>query len=420
MKKFIAILLTAAICISLFGCASEEKPEVKPTEVAPEPTAEVTAAPTEVPGPTAEPTPLPTTDPNSLFGRLMSDSGYDMDLSVFECSHGPVDVLKISEITDEEAKKALIDAGHSESDYVVLVHEFPGDILSDFDDPDLYEVGYLYDFTIELYSANSKSGGYLIAMDSTAGNHAFASGVVKKGYSKKTYNWTVGPNGEYAISFYEFPADTYIAGVNLKLKSDAYYMKIFGESPSIKDITEDDLAKGYTYDFKKGNVPDVSDRYTYMDLSQIPDGVEKYADIKANLIPENGFGDYAFYSDNGTAGFYFLLGLLKENCRYDITMRIYTTITFNEGEQFSYLLPMQNMEPGEYETSGHQATEGYSDQVNFKAYPVEGKPGLYDVKGSMVITKNSPIDILMSYSNSNHPAYIASITVTETPVTPAE
>ncbi len=400
MKKFLAALLALALCLTLFACGEEKTTE--PTQ------APAAATPTEAPSePTAEPTPAPKT----FLDYLME--GYDMPIEDFMCSspdNGTV--IAIKDIPEEEAKQALLSNGHKETDFVICAHGNLGEITSDFTDDEMYEPQYKYVVTVESYSTAASAGGYMIALDQTAGNHAFASNVFQPGYMKKSFDWIVGVNGEYALDFFNVPETVYIAGFSLLLDYDPYREDVYVTDLTYKDITAEDLAKGYTFTFAKDNVPDLGPDPNYVNIAKIPAEAETYKTLRESLTAANGFSsDYAFRSENGTVPLYCLRDLVSKGHKYTITIRFLADNAMEEGSYFAHLLPMENVDA--YSTNGHQAQSGFENQVNFTPKAVEGLTNVYDMTGSIDVTSETT-NMVTAYCNKSNPGYVASITIVET------
>lgn len=454
MKKAITLILAIALCASLFACgggtdtpkatdeqqsAATEAPNVTKDATKETADAEATVAPsaeasteapeatqdaTDAPNATAAPATKAPASSDSIYDALLSEEGYTVDLEemVFP-EDDTYEVIAIKDIADADAKKAFLDAGHKETDLVLHLGDTANDsgtnfcgnwetvLSTEYDDEyeDFYASGNEYNITIESYA--TYSGGYLIELDNTSSNHVLLGpGVIANGYKKSTTNCKVNGNG-YKLTFYVVPVDTYIATINFK---QIVHEKKF--SYSIDEITAKEISASqmlnYTYDFSEKNIPDLGNNGDYIKIADAD------AALKANLSAANGFKDYAFHSSNGQFGFYFTNGNFTQGKTYTVKLRVYsetdlTTYEPNVADYFAHLLPLNELY--DYSTSGHQLTNdnGYQDQVNFTATAVSGKPGVYDVTGSITCTDDTVLYSIMMYNNkAPKNIYIASITIT--------
>jgi hypothetical protein len=149
-------------------------------------------------------------DGGPTLNQLKSESGYTWDISatVFENST----TSRVGDLADTAAREALLAAGYSETDPVCIVK---GGILQDFFKASFFVPGTTYELTFRTYAAASH--GYLIAMDSTPGNFAqTGNDFIGKGYCERTVTYTVGQNGDYALTFYNIP-ETYLVGMTFRI-----------------------------------------------------------------------------------------------------------------------------------------------------------------------------------------------------------
>ncbi len=415
MKKYIAVLLALTLCLTLFACGEEKTND--PTQ------APAAATPTEAPEATEEPTPSPAPTANPFVAGLTSAEGYNVNLEEMTfAEEESYEIVAVADIKDDAAKQALKDAGHADTDKVLHListsnvnnASFCGDWKSflciDYDDvySDFYLAGNEYDITLEYYA--NGNGGYLIELDGTSGNHALIGpGLIKAGYNKSVSNFKVNGNG-FNMTFYQVPADTYVASMNFKQIVHEKKFSYTIDEMKTKEINADTLLD-YTYDFAEGNVPDLGNNGDYIKIADADDA------LKAKLSADNGFKDYAFHNPNAQFGFFFTNENFKANTKYTFSMRIYseTDLTTYEPDvttYFAHILPLNMLT--DYGTSGHQLSgdNGYKDQVNFTATPVEGKPNVYDITGSIVCTDDSILYSAMMYNNkAAKNIYVASITI---------
>lgn len=408
MKKrlylFLCVVLAICCLASFAGCTTTTDDPAKPTDNTSEATATAapgeTAAPTSSSDETAKPTSEPTKKPKTFIDELRE--GYTVNLGDLEFSNQP-ELIKISDIKDPGAKQAFLDNGHKEDDKVLYITETPEKVLTVFDDTDMWEAGYEYVITLETYNP-SKGGGYLIALNSTSANNTFASNVIKTGYKNSSFDYVVSENEDYAFTFYNWPAETYLASMSIKLNIMPNKDLIFVSDPGFYEFTDEDLEKGYTFDFTSENIPNLGNGKNYIAIKQIIDDMA-YDDIRAILTSENGFKDYAYVSNDGRLKFFFLLNLVDNQTTYEITFRAYSENDLSSSPVV--MLPMW----GATETSeGYQGGKAGSITVT----PVEGMTNVYDFTATVSMTgleAQEDVNMIICYPVGTVKMYVSSLTI---------
>ncbi len=319
------------------------------------------------------------------LSQMNRQEGYDWPIDQLKI--GDSSRVKVGKIKDSAVKKALLNKGLDEDDFVVNT---TGGELAGFDRSLLYVPGYKYTITIEYYAKDT--GGYLIALDSTSGNHGFAGpGAFESGYHKSTYTWEVGKNGEYALTFFSIP-EIYIVSLNFKLESpDQYSATVFAPPSSYRIPSPTQINDGFTFDFTAACVPNL-DGGTWMGIAALPNGVDRYETLLQTLTPENGFSGAYAYDVSGELTLSFLKGALIPGKSYTITLRVYAP----SGKPSMILLPMN--------ASGTQSGSDSACQVKL----VSGMKKVYDL--TFTVKPTSDVSYYMTY-RSTVPYIVSSISV---------
>jgi len=149
------------------------------------------------------------TDGGPTLALLQSESGFTWDIATVAFENSST--TRVGNLP-AAAREALLAAGYADSDPVCVVKD---GILQDFFKPEFFVPGTTYELTFKTYAAATH--GYLIAMDSTPGNFAqTGNDFIGAGYCERTVTYTVGANGDYALTFYNIP-ETYLVGMTFRI-----------------------------------------------------------------------------------------------------------------------------------------------------------------------------------------------------------
>ncbi len=309
------------------------------------------------------------------------------------------DVLKVEDITDAKAKKAIQNAKSGFTGGKVLhVKGALGDFTG-LTDASYYTPGVTYHLSIDAYIASPmkpKNGTtvYLLAMDDTAGNRVIAKGLFEgEGLYHFEADWTVGKNNERALSFYisNVPAayaDMYI-GDFVITKSAPQNPASFDKRTDIHMLTSAEMKKGYTFDFTKDNVADLGmDGYT---------SIDKVPRKTREILTENGFGDTVYFA-NCSFSFHSIPENLIGGGRTKISMLVYD-VKGNLSADSRGAFVMLHM------------TDGKQNSAEVR-YTLE-RDSEHDRIYTLTFTSTPPqgTDALLFYSIAPFEFYIGSITV---------
>jgi len=302
------------------------------------------------------------------LAQLTDENGYDW----------PIDRLKIgeSEIVGIEnctlsAYNEMIANGYDSSARVL--YTTGGDIVG-FDRPSLFIPGSKYTITVKYYAEST--GGYIIALDSTSGNHTYAGpNAFVGGYQESSFTATVGENGEYALTLFNVP-NLYILSFNVKLEiPDESNDPVFSPPEKFYNPTLADLDKGYTFKFSKGRTPELSGG-EYISISDLADSGE-YEYYRSVLTEENGFSAYTYHVDRTSLIFDTLAGNLAADKSAKITMRIYCE------------LPQDQIGMLCHGVNSNMTGSGDSQDANFKVKAVDGLKNVYDLTATVTPGPNT-------------------------------
>ena len=292
----------------------------------------------------------------------------------------------LSTVTDNTVKNAFHQQGFEDSQPVLHLTE--GGDLAGFDRQFIYTPGYKYLVRMKYYSKGN--GGYLIAMDGTYGNHAFAAGCFKSGYHEEVYRWTVGENGEYALTFYSIP-EVYIIELNFTRVIDSPEdLAVQVDPAQVKTASNAGLPSGITFTLKENNAPALSGG-TYMKISEMA-GTEAYGALASIMTPANGFGDYVYHVYNSGMAFDCLDGFVINGVAYTLTMVVYAP----EELMPPHLLPWAN--------GAQKGTHS-----NWSASVIDQSKRLYRM--TTTITPDASPDTFFAWSPGSVDYYVASISV---------
>lgn len=202
--------------------------------------------------------------------------------------------IKVADISDAAAKQAILDAPDRFGTTVLHLDrnmaEFTGITKKTY-----FTAGTTYHISIDAYIASPISNGstmYLLAMDDTPGNRVLKEGIFTgEGMYHFEMDWQVGNTGEYQLKFFinNTPAqyaDIYVGNFTIT--------KMPGMSPlktivpdEMKQVTEQELRAGFTFDFGKGIFFETN-KNTYVDTSCLNDFTKE-------TLAVAGFGEYAYY-----------------------------------------------------------------------------------------------------------------------------
>ena len=229
--------------------------------------------------------------------------------------------MKASDITNESAKKAILGAPDKFGETVLHLNKDMGEFTG-ITKRSYFTAGTTYHISIDAYIASQISAGskmYLLALDGTPGNRLLKEGIFTgEGMYHFEMDWQIGNTGEYQLVFFidNAPAqyaDIYVGNFTMtKMPGMAPNKTIVPEE--MKQVTEQELKAGFTYDFGKGIFFETSEN-TYVDSSCLN------AFTKETLAAA-GFGEYAYYFAENFDGIALCNPLLGGK-RYTITFDVY-------------------------------------------------------------------------------------------------
>jgi hypothetical protein len=310
-------------------------------------------------------------------------AGYYFDWSTTEPDDGNNygEWIQVKDLTDADAKAAILAYGKTENDYVSLNPDQALPMSSSH-----YVEGRKYTVEVTYYTKTADGQQWFLILDGTAGNHAIKSGMFSEKAKVATSScvWEVN-GGDHTATWYSRPADLII--IDLKLTLDTSYDPHY-KREDVHETTKEELAGQYVFDFSEGNVPSASKHYVDVD--------ELSAELQAVMTSANGFGATVMHVQQASFSFYDSInGTFAADTEYTITLRAYSA-TGNFGGFL--LLPM----------NASQVQDG--NHANPVATPVEGAPGVYDV--SWTILAKETVAYASFYGSPATDFYIGSITVT--------
>ena len=229
--------------------------------------------------------------------------------------------MKASDITNESAKKAILGAPDKFGETVLHLNKDMGEFTG-ITKRSYFTAGTTYHISIDAYIASQISAGskmYLLALDGTPGNRLLKEGIFTgEGMYHFEMDWQIGNTGEYQLVFFidNAPAqyaDIYVGNFTMtKMPGMAPNKTIVPEE--MKQVTEQELKAGFTYDFGKGIFFETSEN-TYVDSSCLNDFTKE-------KLAAAGFGEYAYYFAENFDGIALCNPLLGGK-RYTITFDVY-------------------------------------------------------------------------------------------------
>ena len=229
--------------------------------------------------------------------------------------------VKAADITNSAAKEAILAAPDKFGETVLHLNgdigEFTGITKRAY-----FTSGTTYHLSIDAYIASPISKGstiYLLVIDGTPGNRVLKEGIFDgQGMYHFEMDWKVGTSGESKLTFFinNTPAsyaDIYVGNFTVtKMPSMAPNKTIIPEQT--KQVTEQELKAGFTYDFSNGIFFETSTN-TYVDSSCLNEYTKQTLDAA-------GFGEYAYYFGENFDGIA-LCNPLYGGKRYTITFDVY-------------------------------------------------------------------------------------------------
>lgn len=229
--------------------------------------------------------------------------------------------MKASDITNESAKKAILGAPDKFGETVLHLNKDMGEFTG-ITKRSYFTAGTTYHISIDAYIASQISAGskmYLLALDGTPGNRLLKEGIFTgEGMYHFEMDWQIGNTGEYQLVFFidNAPAqyaDIYVGNFTMtKMPGMAPNKTIVPEE--MKQVTEQELKAGFTYDFGKGIFFETN-KNAYVDSSCLN------AFTKEKLTAA-GFGEYAYYFAENIEALALSSPLYGGN-RYTITFDVY-------------------------------------------------------------------------------------------------
>ena len=309
--------------------------------------------------------------------------------------------VKVADITDEAVKKAILGAPDQFGETVLHLNrgmgEFTGITKRSF-----FTAGTTYHISIDAYIASQISAGskmYMLALDGTPGNRVLKEGIFAgEGMYHFEMDWQIGNTGEYQLVFFIDKAPTKFADIYV---GNFTMTKMPGMAPNktfvpeeMKQVTEQELRAGFTYDFSQGIFFETN-KNAYVDSSCL----NAFAKEK---LAAAGFGEYAYYYVENFDALALSSPLYGGN-RYTITFEVYDckgNLDDKEADgSWRGAFVLLNM------TGGGQN----SAEVHYTIKADPNVPGRYTLTFTEVPPRGT--DLLLFYQVQPCEFYISSITV---------